>query len=283
MPFMEFSDGDPIKGSTITTLVTRTQFLATKCQTVQNIAPRNDWSESDRSIFSEDQICSGQGFDLIIGAIRHHFRLYLEAEPEVQAEAALYHTVRVPKATFVEYKSRIRNTLRELESGFKELLPHKLKCFIIKQLAKLTHDQTKHLHFHIPTRGLEADKMADALNRLDQTDALVEQILGDRAKFEQTANGGHAHSNSHAHTYPMEAEISRHQSRTTTITTKHRRRRRVINWIGILKELMMTVIPWGRKRVPLWYEDETNSVSSWAQGYREVRKNLRDSITGRGY
>ena len=41
--------------------------------------------------FSEDQICSGQGFDLIIGAIRHHFRSYLEAEPEVQAEVALYH------------------------------------------------------------------------------------------------------------------------------------------------------------------------------------------------
>ena len=43
----------------------------------------------------------------------------------------------------------------------------------------LTHDQAKHLHFYIPTRGLEADKMVDALNRLDQTDALVEQILGD--------------------------------------------------------------------------------------------------------
>ena len=27
--------------------------------------------------FSEDQICSGQGFDLIIGAIRHHFRSYV--------------------------------------------------------------------------------------------------------------------------------------------------------------------------------------------------------------
>ena len=40
--------------------------------------------------FSEDQICSGQGFDLIIAAFRHHFRSYLEAEPEVQAEIALY-------------------------------------------------------------------------------------------------------------------------------------------------------------------------------------------------
>ena len=33
--------------------------------------------------FSEEQICSSQGFELIIGAIRNHFRSYLEAEPEV--------------------------------------------------------------------------------------------------------------------------------------------------------------------------------------------------------
>ena len=31
--------------------------------------------------FSEEQICSSQGFDMIIGAIRNHFRSYLEAEP----------------------------------------------------------------------------------------------------------------------------------------------------------------------------------------------------------
>ena len=48
--------------------------------------------------------------------------------------------------------------------------------------------------------------MVDALNRLDQTDALVEQILGDRAKLEHHANRGHAQSNSHAQAYSMEAE-----------------------------------------------------------------------------
>ena len=48
--------------------------------------------------------------------------------------------------------------------------------------------------------------MVDALNRLVQTDALVEQILGTRAKLEHHANGGHAQSNSHAQAYPMEAE-----------------------------------------------------------------------------
>ena len=43
-----------------------------------------------------------------------------------------------------------------------------------------------------------------------------------------------------------------HPSRTTTTkTTKHRRTRRVINWIGIPKELMMTVIPWWTKTGPL--------------------------------
>ena len=30
-------------------------------------------------------------------------------------------------------------------------------------------------------------------------------------------------------------------------------------------------------------EDEQTSLTAWAQGYREVRKNLRDSVTGRGY
>ena len=112
------------------------------------------------------------------------------------------------KRTFVENTSRISNKLREMESGFKELLPPKLKGFIIKRQAKLTHDQAKHLHFYIPTRGLEADKMVDTLNRLDQTDALVEQILGDRAKLEHHDNRGHAHPNSHAQEYPMEAETT---------------------------------------------------------------------------
>ena len=50
--------------------------------------------------FSEEQICSDQGCGLIVGAIRHHFRSYLETEPEVQAEVALYQTTRTPKGTF---------------------------------------------------------------------------------------------------------------------------------------------------------------------------------------
>ena len=131
-----------------------------------------------------------------------------------------------------------------MESGFKELLPPKLKGFIIKRQAKLTHDQAKHLHLYIPTRGLEADKMVDALNRLDQTDALVEQILGDRAKL---------HSNSHAQAYPLEAQtISSaesnhyHNHKTSSDTESDQ-----LDWDP--EKLMTTVILWWTKTGPLWY------------------------------
>ena len=63
---------------------------------------------------------------VIIGAIRHHF---LEAEPEVQADIALNQSTRSPKGTFVEYTSRISNKLREMESGFTEILPQKNEGF----------------------------------------------------------------------------------------------------------------------------------------------------------
>ena len=136
--------------------------------------------------------------------IRHHFRSYLEAEPEVQAEIALYQSTGSPKGTFEEDTSRTSNKLREMESGFRELLLPKLKGFIIKRQAKLTHDQAKHLRFYILTRGLETDKMIDALNRFDQTDALVEQMLGDSKAGAPCR--GHAHPNNHAQAYPMEAQ-----------------------------------------------------------------------------
>ena len=218
---MEFSDRDPIPkwdfqepGARLKPWLRELSFWRHDTSTPVNkqgvklykALPLGTIGRSLADQFSEDQICSGQGFDLIIGAIRHHFRSNLEAEPEVQADIALYQSMRSPKGTGVEYTSRISNKLREMEIGFKELLPPKLKGFIIKRQAKLTHDQAKHLHFYIPTRGLEADKMVDALNRLDQTDALVEQILGDRVKLEHHANRGHAHPNSHAQAYPMEAE-----------------------------------------------------------------------------
>ena len=95
--------------------------------------------------------------------------------------------------------------------------------------------------------------MVDALNRLDQTDALVEQILGDRAKLEHHANRGHAHSNSHAQAYPMEAQtISSaesnhyHNQKTSSDTESDQ-----LDWDP--EKLMMTVIPWWTKTGPLWY------------------------------
>ena len=239
--------GFPGTRSTIETLVTRTQFLATRhqysceqtrCQVkLYKSLLLGTIGRSLADQFSEDQICSGQGF-----------RSYLEAEPEVQAEIALYQSTRSPKGRFVEYTSRISNKLREMESGFKQLLPPKLKGFIIKRQAKLTHDQAKHLQFYIPTRGLEADKMVDALNRLDQTDALVEQILGDRAKLEHHVYRGHAHPHSHAQAYPMEAQTTAssesnhyHNHKTSSDTESDQ-----VDW-----DLM--VIPWWTKMGPLWY------------------------------
>ena len=308
MPFMEFSDRDPIPkwdfqdpGARLRPWLRELSFWRHDTSTPVNkqgvklykALPLGTIGRSLADQFSEDQICSGHGLDLIIGAIRHHFRSYLEAEPEVQAEIALYQSTRSPKGTFVEYTSRISNKLREMESGFKELLPPKLKGFIIKRQAKLTHDQVKHLHFYIPTRGLEADKMVDALNRLDQTDALVEQILGDRAKLELHAKRGHAHSNSHAQAYPMEAETA-----TSTESNHHHYNHKAssdtesgqLDWdrenidddgYPLVDENGSTLVPVPREG-PL-EEDEASSLTAWAQGHREVRKNLGDSVTGRGY
>ena len=86
--------------------------------------------------------------------------------------------------------------------------------------------------------------MVDALNRLDPTDALVEQILGDRAKLEHHANRGHAQSNSHAQAYPMEAEA------ITSTESKHYHNHEAasdtesdqLDWDP--EKLMMTAIPW---------------------------------------
>ena len=179
-----------------------------------------------------------------------------------------------------------------MESGFKELLPPKLKGFIIKRQAKLTHDQAKHLHFYMPTRGLEADKIVDALNRLDKTDAPVEQMLGDRAKLEHHASRGHAHPNSRAQAYPMEAqtissaEPNRYHNHKTSSDTESDQldwdpERLDDNGYPLVDENGSTLVPVPREG-PL-DEDEASSLTAWAQGYREDRKNLRDSVIVRGY
>ena len=134
--------------------------------------------------------------------------------------------------------------------------------------------------------------MVDALNRLDQTDALVEQILGDRVKLEHHANRGHAHPNSHAQAYPMEdktnssAEPNHYHNHKTSSDTESDQ----LDWDPeridddghpLVDENGSTLVPVPREG-PL-EEDAASSLTAWAQGYREVRKNLPDSVTGRGY
>ena len=135
MPCMEFSGRDPIpkwdfqeSGARLKPSLRELSFWRHDTSTpvhkqgvkLYKASPLGTIGRSLADQFSKDQICSGQGFDLIIGAIRHHFQSYLEAEPEVQAEIALYQSTRSPEGTFVEYTSRISNKLREMESGFKE-------------------------------------------------------------------------------------------------------------------------------------------------------------------
>ena len=93
-------------------------------------------------------------------------------------------------------------------NSLKKCLPPKMKGFIIKRQAKLTLDQAKHFHFYMPTRELEADRVVEALNRLDHTDALVEQILGDRAKLEQSSCRVHAHTSHFVQHQPSRSATS---------------------------------------------------------------------------
>ena len=86
-------------------------------------------------------------------------------------------------------------------------------------------------------------------------------------------------------------KLPRHPSRTTTITTKHLRTQSdQLDWdleridddgYPLVDENGSTLVPVPREG-PL-EEDESSSLTAWAQGYQEVRKNLRDSVTRRGY
>ena len=93
MPFMEISDRDPIPkwdfqepGARLRPWLRELSFWRHDTSTLVNkhgvklykALPLGTIGRSLADQFSEDQICSSQGFDLIIGAIRHHFRSYLE-------------------------------------------------------------------------------------------------------------------------------------------------------------------------------------------------------------
>ena len=130
----------------------------------------------------------------------------------------------------------------------------------------------------------------DAPNRLDQTDALVEQILGHRAKLEHHANlcsraikqlcAGVSDRNFHVNRID---HYHNHEAAADTESDQLDWDPEKIDDDGYLlvDENGSTLVPIPREG-PL-DEDEASSLTAWAQGYREVRKNLRDSVTGRGY
>ena len=86
-------------------------------------------------------------------------------------------------------------------------------------------------------------------------------------------------------------KLTRHPSQTTTITTKHRwTQSDQLDWdperidddgCPLVDENGSILVPVPRDGA--LEEDESSSLTAWAQGYREVRKNLGDSVTGRGY
>ena len=86
-------------------------------------------------------------------------------------------------------------------------------------------------------------------------------------------------------------KLSRQPNQTTTITTKHRRTQSdQLDWdperidddgYPLVDENGSTLVPIPREG--LLDEAEASLLTAWAQGYREVRKNLRDSVIGRGY
>ena len=79
------------------------------------------------------QIESEQGFDLLVEAIKDHFKTVMEAEPEVLSELAIYTTQRKPGQTYLEYTNSIRLKLAEFEQAIGETLPPMIKGFIIKR------------------------------------------------------------------------------------------------------------------------------------------------------
>ena len=122
-----------------------------------------------------------------------------------------------------------------------------------------------------------------------QTDALLEQILGDRAKLEHSPNRVHAHTSHFAQQQPTSSATSEEAGPIDypnhTTETKSERELSWGPWCVdddgylLVDENGSTVVPVPRDE-PL-DEPEASSLSAWAQGYREVRKNRRDSITGR--
>ena len=130
--------------------------------------------------------------------------------------------------------------------------------------------------------------MVEALTRLDLTDALVEKILGDRAKLEHSFNRVHEHTCHSAQQQPSSSATSEEVGPIDyPIHTTETESESELDWDPecvdddgylLVDENGSTLVPVPRDG-PL-DEPEASSLSAWAQCYREIRMNLRDSNTG---
>ncbi len=223
----------------------------------------------------EDHICSAEGFDIILEKIKDHFKAYVDAEPEVHAEVAIYQTTRKRQQTLVEYTSLILARVRDMEASLQEELPSRFKCFLIKRQAQLTYDQLKTLHFHAPSRTLGANDMVIMLVRLDQPDALVSTILAERESK--------GRSNDISRSYPVET------SETGTEENPEDHSWPSGSWaeasdetedwnpedvdddgLPLCNESGETLVPEPTEDYPS--EIYSTDLSAWAQSYRDVRR-----------
>ena len=132
MPFMEFSDRDPIPkwdfqepGARLKPWLRELSFWQHDTSIPLNrlgVRRYNSlFSEQILGVWqskvSEHQICSGQGFDLIIGAIRQTAfdRICRQYPDGTDQNYASYQSTRSPKGTFVEYTSRTSNKHRRTQ------------------------------------------------------------------------------------------------------------------------------------------------------------------------
>ena len=163
-----------------------------------------------------------------------------------------------------------------MENSLQECLPPKMKGFIIKRKAKVDTGSCNTFSLLHANEGTLGEH---------QTDALVEQILSDTAKMEHSPNRVHGHTSHFAQQQPTSSATSEevgpidYPNHTTETKSESE-----LSWgpygYLLVDENGSTLVPVPRDG-PL-DEPEASSLSAWAQAHREIRKNRRDSITGRG-
>ena len=82
----------------------------------------------------------------------------------------------------MEFTGQFQRKLTEFENAIGKKIPPNMKGFIIKRQSRLTSDYEKLFHLHNMSRLLPADQMIKALCRLDQTPALVSDVIRERGQ-----------------------------------------------------------------------------------------------------